>query len=88
MKTVTLHTEIGFNVNVQIIQDALNLYFNITDDYLAKPMAQQIWIRISSSGHPQCMRDSKVWGTAELVEALGNLNFRMKQLEDQILASI
>ncbi len=76
MKIQTVHTEIGYTCNVQIIERALRERFGVDDNsHVAVAMAAHIWSEVCGRGSPIS------WGTPEIENALRAINVRIARIE-------
>lgn len=74
---VTIHGEIGYTNNVQIIERALRERFGINDgSHLALTIAAHVWSQVCQT---QLGSDNKKWGTAEIMQAFRTIEWRMNQ---------
>lgn len=76
MKITTLHGEIGYSNNVEIIERALRERFGVNDNsHVATSVAAHIWSEV-------CGRSSPItWGTEEIANAVRAIKFRISQVE-------
>lgn len=75
----TKHTEVGYTVNVKIVEEGLKRFGIADDSHLQTAVAAHIWDLICS----QCNED-KVWGEPEITHALVLIQQRLDKMSDAI----
>lgn len=82
MKTVTtLHGEIGYSKNVEIIARALREQFGVWDNsYVETAVASHIWCEVCGSGCG-CSGDERKWTSEHVLRAVRLIRARLVEFE-------
>lgn len=82
---VTIHGQIGYTCNVQIIERALRERFGIDDgSHLATTIAAHVWSQVCQT---QLGSDDKKWGTAEIMQAFRTIQHRLNTAKAAVMVT-
>jgi hypothetical protein len=80
MKTIkTVHAEIGYTNNIEIIEQALKENFRLDDNsYVIRAVAAHIWSKVCGQTSP------KQWTSDDVLEAIAACEFRLRRMTDLV----